>query len=137
MKPRIEKLRAKITSKGRLTIPKEVREKLGVKAGDSLLFDVDDEGREAKVRVERKRVSFADYEGACRKGKGMNREELDQYMRDLRGYDDVHDAMLDEGKGMSLEEVNEYMRDLRGHEAEPDEGDISETRSEVRKHKHR
>ncbi len=81
-------LRAKITSKGQLTIPKEVREKLGVKAGDSLLFDVDDEGREAKVRVERKRVGFADYEGACRKGEGMNWEEIDAYMKELRGYED-------------------------------------------------
>ncbi len=105
-------LRAKITSKGRLTIPKEIREKLGVKAGDSLLFDVDDEGREATVRVERKRVSFADYEGAWREGKGMNWEEIDRYMRDLCG----HDAE---------------------QEAAPDEGDVSEISSEDRKHKHR
>ncbi len=81
-------LRAKITSKGQLTIPKEVREKLGVKAGDSLLFDVDDEGREAKVRVERKRVSFADYAGVCREGKGMSLEEVNAYMREFRGHED-------------------------------------------------
>lgn len=80
-------LRAKVTSKGQLTIPKEVRRVLGVREGDSLIFDVDD-GEEVRVRVARKPASFADYEGACRKGRGMNREEIDAYMKELRGYED-------------------------------------------------
>ena len=33
---------AKITSKGQLTIPKEIREALGVKQGDQILFFVED-----------------------------------------------------------------------------------------------
>lgn len=82
-------LKAKVTSKGQLTIPKEVRRALGIREGDSLLFDVDEEGEEVRVRVERKPVSFADYEGAWREGKGMSLEEVNEYMRELRGYDNT------------------------------------------------
>lgn len=82
-------LKAKITSKGQLTIPKEVRRALGVRKGDSLLFEVDD--GEARVRVVREPVSFAEYVGIWR-------EE-----GDVEG-------------GMSVREVNDHVRELRGHE---------------------
>lgn len=81
-------LKAKVTSKGQLTIPKEVRRALGVREGDSILFKVDEDDEQVRVRVERKPVSFADYEGAWREGKGMSLAEVDEYMRELRGYDD-------------------------------------------------
>jgi antitoxin PrlF len=81
-------LKAKVTSKGQLTIPKEVRRALGVREGDSLLFEVDEDDEQVRVRVERKPVSFADYEGVWREGKGMSLAEVDEYMRELRGYDD-------------------------------------------------
>ena len=81
-------LKAKVTSKGQLTIPKEVRRALGIREGDSLLFEVDEDDEQVRVRVERKPVSFADYEGAWREGKGMSLAEVDEYMRELRGYDD-------------------------------------------------
>lgn len=81
-------LKARVTSKGQLTIPKEVRRALGVREGDSLLFEVDEDDEQVRVRVERKPVSFADYEGAWREGKGMSLAEVDEYMRELRGYDD-------------------------------------------------
>ena len=35
---------AKVTSKGQITIPKEIREKLGIKTGDKILF-IEDSGR--------------------------------------------------------------------------------------------
>jgi antitoxin PrlF len=35
---------AKLTSKGQVTIPKEIREKLRLKTGDRVLFTVDDSG---------------------------------------------------------------------------------------------
>ena len=35
---------AKVTSKGQITIPKEIREKLGLKTGDEILF-IEDSGR--------------------------------------------------------------------------------------------
>jgi antitoxin PrlF len=81
-------LKAKVTSKGQLTIPKEVRRALGVREGDSLLFEVNEDDEQVRVRVERKPVSFADYEGAWREGKGLSLAEVDEYMRELRGYDD-------------------------------------------------
>jgi antitoxin PrlF len=81
-------LKAKVTSKGQLTIPKEVRRALGVREGDSLLFEVDEDDAQVRVRVERKPVSFADYEGAWREGEGMSLAEVEEYMRELRGYDD-------------------------------------------------
>ncbi len=79
-------LRAKITSKGQITIPKEVREALGAKEGDSLVFEVEDGG--ARVSVERKRVSFADYAGAWREGEGKSTEEIIAEIRWMRGHDD-------------------------------------------------
>jgi antitoxin PrlF len=78
--------RARITSKGQVTIPKEVREALGVREGDSLIFEVENGG--AHVSVVRKPVSFADYEGAWREGDGMTWEEINAEIREFRGHDD-------------------------------------------------
>ncbi len=40
---------AKVTSKGQITIPKEVRERLDLKEQDRVLFTVDDEGARLQV----------------------------------------------------------------------------------------
>lgn len=79
--------RARVTSKGQVTIPKAVRRALGIREGDSLLFEIED--GEVRVRVERKPISFADYAGVWREGKGMSIEEINAYVRDLRGHDDI------------------------------------------------
>jgi AbrB family looped-hinge helix DNA binding protein len=81
-----KELRARVTSKGQLTIPKEVRRALGVREGDNLLFEIGDGGGEIRVRVDRKPVSFADYAGLWREGKGMSTGEVDAYVRELRGH---------------------------------------------------
>jgi AbrB family looped-hinge helix DNA binding protein len=47
---------ARITSKGQITIPKEVRERLGVEAGDGLDFRFED-GRLEVVPVRRRRLA--------------------------------------------------------------------------------
>lgn len=80
-------LKAKITSKGQLTISKEVRRALGVREGDNLLFKINDEGDEVTVRVARKPVSFADYAGIWREDDGMSIREVNAYVRELRGHD--------------------------------------------------
>jgi AbrB family looped-hinge helix DNA binding protein len=48
---------ATLTSKGQVTIPKEIREKLRLKTGDRVLFWVDDEGG---VRLRAQNVSLLD-----------------------------------------------------------------------------
>lgn len=80
-------LKAKVTSKGQLTIPKEVRQALGVKEGDNLLFEIKDDSGEILVRVARKPVSFADYAGIWRENDGMSVKEVNAYVRELRGHD--------------------------------------------------
>lgn len=50
---------AKITSKGQITVPHEIRRTLGVRPGDSLLFECDQTGvRVRPVRAESPFVSF-------------------------------------------------------------------------------
>jgi AbrB family looped-hinge helix DNA binding protein len=80
-------LKARITSKGQLTIPKEVRRALGVGEGDNLLFEVNETGDEVTVRVARKPVSFADYAGIWREDAGMSLKEVNSYVRELRGHE--------------------------------------------------
>lgn len=79
-------LKAKITSEGQITIPKEVREALGAKEGDSLVFEV--ENGAARVSVEKDPMSFADYAGAWREGKGKSMEEVVEEIRWMRGHYD-------------------------------------------------
>ncbi len=83
------KHRARVTSKGRVTIPKKIRWSLGAGEGDSLLFEVD--AGEARVSVERKSASFADYAGIWREGKGMSWEEVRARVRELRESSDGKD----------------------------------------------
>lgn len=76
--------KAKVTSKGQLTIPTNVRRALGINAGDSLAFEVEEDGT-ARIRVIRKPVSFADYAGIWREEDGMSVEEINAHVRELRG----------------------------------------------------
>jgi antitoxin PrlF len=82
--------KARVTSKGQITIPKAVRRAMGIREGDSLVFEVEDGA--VRLHVERRPVSFADYEGVWRVGKGMSWEEVNAYVRDLRGHDDEQDG---------------------------------------------
>lgn len=74
---------ARVTSKGQLTLPAGVRQALGIREGDSIVFEVD--GREMRVWVARRPVSFEDYAGIWRKGDGLSSSEVDEHVRDLRG----------------------------------------------------
>ena len=55
---------AKLTSKGQITIPKEVREALGLRTGDRLAFRLHDDG---SVAVEAEKVSLNALRGAVRR----------------------------------------------------------------------
>jgi antitoxin PrlF len=49
---------ARITSKGQITVPKQVRERLGVGPGDSLAFEFDGERLEVRPRRRRRIAEF-------------------------------------------------------------------------------
>lgn len=75
--------RARITSKGQITIPREVRRLLGVGPGDALLF----EGGQAGVRVRplREASPFEKYRGIGNPGIGTGRKAIVSYVRKMRG----------------------------------------------------
>lgn len=74
--------RAKITSKGQITIPLGVRKALGVKEGDRIIFEQN--GTEIVVRPDRQESRFAKYAGIGNPGIGKGREAVIRYVRTLR-----------------------------------------------------
>jgi len=75
-------IRAKITSKGQITIPKAVRRALGVKEGDGLIFE--QSGDEMVVRPQKRESPFAKYQGIGTPGIGKGRDAVIRYVRSLR-----------------------------------------------------
>lgn len=57
---------SKLTRNGRTTVPKQIREALGLKAGDKLSWDI----RDGNVIVARERPAFWQWEGFIKVGKG-------------------------------------------------------------------
>lgn len=79
---------AKITSKGQVTVPREVRRILGVHPGDKLLFeDSKLENGEAGIRVRpvRSQSTFSKYRGIGNPGIGPGREGIAEWIKQLRG----------------------------------------------------
>jgi antitoxin PrlF len=80
--------RAKVTSKGQITVPAEIRKSLGVKSGDMIRF----EPQEGGFRVVRDSE-----ESVCEKwrgigsfpGMGKGREAIIAYFREMRGHDNL------------------------------------------------
>ncbi|MBI2941172.1 MAG: AbrB/MazE/SpoVT family DNA-binding domain-containing protein [Chloroflexi bacterium] len=69
----------KLTSKGQVTIPKSVRERLGLRAGDEIEFVEDEAGFRVQKRVATS--PFAKYRGYLRDLAGRNPDELVEEMR--------------------------------------------------------
>lgn len=70
-----------VTSKGQTTIPKEVREKLGLDPGTRIEWVLDDE----KVIVKARKLKVTDLFGMLGEppaGKGSNLEEIDATVRE-------------------------------------------------------
>jgi len=76
---------AKITSKGQITVPREIRHRLGVKPGDRLLFEQD--GDVVRVRPVRKKSAFARYRGIGNPGMASGREAVLRKLHELRGHE--------------------------------------------------
>ena len=77
------KKQAKITTKGQITVPHEIRRALGVGPGDSLLFEQDAAG--FRVRPMRTRSPFEKYRGIGNPGVPSGRKAILRQMRQLRG----------------------------------------------------
>ncbi len=54
-------LKATLTTKGQLTVPKEVRERLGLRPGDRLVFEFEEDAVRLKVE---KRKTLAELKGS-------------------------------------------------------------------------
>jgi antitoxin PrlF len=80
------KKQAKVTSKGQITVPREIRRRLGVRAGDKLEFE--DNGKEVRVKAVRKASPFAKYMGIGNPGIEKGKKGIQKWMRELRGYDE-------------------------------------------------
>lgn len=77
--------KAKITSKGQLTLPAAVREALNVRSGDVVTFEIGAEG--VRVLPDRSPDRFDAFAGKYRVGKGRSIGETDEWLRSLRGHD--------------------------------------------------
>ena len=73
---------ARITSKGQVTIPRDVRRLLGVQAGDALLFEQGQTG--VQVRPVRKASPFEKYRGIGNPGIASGRRAVVKHIRELR-----------------------------------------------------
>jgi len=85
---------AKITSKGQITIPIEIRRLLGAKAGDRLVFELTADG--IKVVRQPDPSVFEKFRGI---GNGIpeldgDMESIVRYMREMRGHDEVDDQIF-------------------------------------------
>ncbi|HUK29473.1 MAG TPA: AbrB/MazE/SpoVT family DNA-binding domain-containing protein [Candidatus Acidoferrum sp.] len=79
---------AKITSKGQITVPRDVRRALGVRPGDRLLFEK--VGTTVRVRPVKKKPSpFEKYRGIGTPGIGRGRKAVVNWIRKMRGHDDL------------------------------------------------
>ena len=74
---------AKITSEGQITVPRDVRRALGVRAGDRLVFE--SVGQDVLVRAVKTKSSFYKYRGIGNPGIGSGRKNIDLWLRRLRG----------------------------------------------------
>ena len=65
-----------VTSKGQVTIPKPVRDRLGIEPGSAVEFELDHAGRVVLVKVDagRKASRFPTLRG--RAGKGLSTDEI-------------------------------------------------------------
>jgi antitoxin PrlF len=74
---------ATITSKGQITVPREVRQVLGVRSGDKLVFETD--GKGVRVRPVRSKSAFSKYRGIGNPDIPSGRTNLGKWMRRMRG----------------------------------------------------
>lgn len=75
--------KAKITSKGQITVPREIRRAMGVRPGDTLLFE--QRGSEFRVRPVHTESPFEKFRGIGTPGVSGGRKGIVRYIRRMRG----------------------------------------------------
>jgi len=70
-----------LTSKGQVTIPAEVRRRLGLHPGDRVAFVVDGD----EVRLVRKESQVEAAFGLCKPERSLSLEQMDQIIRERAG----------------------------------------------------
>lgn len=78
--------RVRVTSKGQITVPVSVRRTLGVHEGDDLVFDVQADG--VRVMPARSGNAFRPLLGRWRQGPGVRPQDVDAWLKDIRGHED-------------------------------------------------
>lgn len=73
---------AKVTSKGQVTIPKKVREKLGIQPGEEVGFE--ERGEQVILKKALTKSPFDKWVGQLKHLKGQRSDNL---VREIRGYD--------------------------------------------------
>ena len=73
---------ATVTSKGQITLPSRLREALGLKTGDKIVFQTDDTG---VVRVEARTDTFASLRGIVKTGEPVDAEKIAGWIAEARG----------------------------------------------------
>lgn len=71
--------KAKVTSKGQVTIPKDVRERMGLRPGDEIEFAEDQKGFRVQKSLEPS--PFKKWRGFLKHPKGLDPDELVDEMR--------------------------------------------------------
>jgi AbrB family looped-hinge helix DNA binding protein len=77
------KKQARMTSKGQITVPFEIRRILGVRAGDKLEFET--KGTGCSVRPVRAEDPFEKFRGIGTPGIGRGRKAVLRWSRQMRG----------------------------------------------------
>lgn len=75
--------KARLSSKGQITIPRDIRQLLGVQTGDSLIFQADEHG--VRVQPARKSSPFAKYRAIGNPGIASGRKAIQNWTRKMRG----------------------------------------------------
>ena len=78
--------KATLTEDGTITIPQEIRRRLGIEPGDKVVFEVSESG--VQLLSEEESDPFARYRGMWREGEGKTLEEIIAEQREMRGWDE-------------------------------------------------